>query len=368
MSEPEDQFQTELYVVGEGKTRDEAVANALKKVAWGNAETEVDVLREGMWSLFEWKRISWRVRVTNLDAVQRRQERERAEEARAQEERERAQQEEERERKQWALLDTIRTGLPSCGEDDINSDEDWYEFSYPFTLRLRYKTLASAAKNAWFGDAQNAVNALANLKGTDKETREQARDVVVQSAAEGEMFLVLAMLACKQNGWLEELEASLRADDRFLDVVKLLIFCQKWQALHEWFEQHSRYSECVLLLEKMKQFPEAVALLEKIGPEGYCESFSEEGNPRPSYGSEPHIYNRKLSQLKGYAKAAGGDAPKVLPAAEEVERAFALGEISEEERKLLKKRGKQQEQVPCAKCGKPIESNSAFCPFCGAKR
>ena len=366
------------YAEGEGKTREEAVANALSKLGLSpiaRADTNVKILRQGVLGFFGGCKVTWRVGVSNLDAVHERKRREQREaQARQQSEKEKA------------LLHAIRDGLllrnPKAGfvgEDSLLSmlaslqdeaDRSLYDFTYPLRFRLRHKTIAAARSAAQaacsaFGDeGMEAEEVLAKIKAAGKETREQIREIVVQSAMENEGDFDLDLLICVENHWVKELEAALRAADRFLDVVKLLLLAQKWEELYAWLDQHARYSECVLVLEKMKRFQEAVALMEKIGPAGYVQSFGDDGSPR---AGSPYGYTVKIDQLKGYAKAAEGDVPKPVPTAEEAERAFALGEISEDEKKRLDEQRGAGKQAPCHSCGKQVQAGFRFCPFCGAE-
>ena len=75
--------------VGEGKSRDEAIQVALRKLGLTGSvgvKTQVRVLQEGTYTLFGRCKKPWRIGVINLDAIDERKEQECQEERKRQEE------------------------------------------------------------------------------------------------------------------------------------------------------------------------------------------------------------------------------------------------------------------------------------------
>jgi len=165
-------------------------------------------------------------------------------------------------------------------------------------------------------------------------------------------------LACIENKWTRSLVDALEREDRFLDVVKVLLYEKRMDDLCAMFQGRGKFCECVFVLEKMGKFREAAELLERIGPDSYYEIFdAEDGEGEGARVAGPgcvfvdmnawrnhqrEIYAAKLSQLRGSANVCGhhedGDAPLSV-----------------------------RHERRCSSCSNPVECESArFCSYCGA--
>jgi len=98
---------------GEGRAKEEAVAKALARLGLpysAKGRTEIEVVREGVYSFFGNCKLTWLVRVTNLDAVEEnlaaKQRREEEHKRRLEESNRKKQEEQDR-----LALQTVRRGL-----------------------------------------------------------------------------------------------------------------------------------------------------------------------------------------------------------------------------------------------------------------
>lgn len=253
-----------------------------------------------------------------------------------------------------------------------------YEFAYPQELRLMRKSLLEARTN----DTNPAVLMIltsikhlpprlppvmseagvksGQIQGPD---RDSAKAIVLNLARNESCFDVI-FLVCLEYGWLADLEQILRQEDRFIDVLKLLVFQKQWDVALAWLREHHKFAECVFVLEKAGRFAEAAAALEKLGAVVYCEFQPDSQRVQWTTVQQREAYERKLAQLRAFVAAAGQKPPPNLAALDEK---FAYGEISKEEYEKLKTQAVAPATKTCPACGQPGEPVHKFCPHCGVK-
>lgn len=198
------------------------------------------------------------------------------------------------------------------------------EFTYPSSFRVVWQREATPF-------VQRLVPAIQSL---DEATRNEARNVLHEAATQqGQPVLILVAVAQKL-GWLGDLERAWRKEDRFFDVLKLLVLQSKWDAAVNWLQEHHRFVEPVFMLEKAGRFRESVDYLQKLDPIVYRE-FDADGRPI-EWGAQQQkeAFDRKLAELKSYAAVAKQKQPAL--SLQEIEDMYAYGKISKKEYEQLK--------------------------------
>ena len=223
-----------------------------------------------------------------------------------------------------------------------------YEYSYPAHFRLLKRRVSDACADTSRDWAVSVLLAIALLDDTSKE---KARRIIFEGANYDCPFDLLFVI-CVEHGWINELEAWLRVNGEFEDVLKVLLYQKNGSAVLEWLKEHHKYADSVKVLEHLGRFGEAAQLLRKLGSEG---------SRLPQ-----EILQREYVRLQRLA-AISDPSASAETAAREIEENYTYGVISKDEYERLKAKAAPAPAKSCGTCGKPVNPEFAFCPHCGAK-
>ncbi len=282
--------------------------------------------------------------------------------------------------------------FPSVAENTLRDDDDescverLYEFQYPISLIIKHKKIQDVAadfssymwnpdqfyeKSGWL------LYCLPHMTAIPDANKKIILGAILAAVRVKSEAFPLALVICSEQGWLGELEEVLRKEDRFIDVVKLLLYRKKHEQLLDWLRSHNRFFECVFVYEEMGRFKDAAELLDKLG-QGSCGGYFNSkgqniinvpaGMTIDQYQSDH--FKILLGRLRGLAAAVESPRQKDKPKEtllEELDEMYETGRIS----KLEYEDGKAKLTLPsaktCASCGKPVNLEHAYCPHCGSK-